>query len=82
MNNYGEWIKLSDRLPELNRTVLLFEPDTPNQKIHIGLLTTDYDYVYHKDEDEDEVVVELSEDGCTMDLEQFTHWMPLPDHPK
>lgn len=71
MNNYGEWIKLSDIFPELNRTVLLFEPDTPNQKIHIGLLTTD----------EDEVVVELSEDGCIMDLEQFTHWMPLPDHP-
>lgn len=77
MNNYGEWIKLSDRLPELDRPVLLFEPDTPNQKIHIGLLTTDYDY----HEDEDEVVVELSEDGCIMDLGQFTHWMPLPDHP-
>lgn len=72
MNNYGEWVKLSDRLPELDRPVLLFEPDTPNQKIHIGLLITD---------DEDEVAVELSEDGSTMDLEQFTHWMPLPGYP-
>lgn len=70
----GRWIKLSDMLPELEKDVLLFESDATNHKTHVGFLTK-----YGSYEDEIDVYVE---DGSLVDLDCFTHWMPLPEPPK
>jgi len=67
----NKWIDLNECRPEFGEDVLLFDNDTPNQKICIGCLIV-----------EDKTCVQLADSGSIMDLDNFSHWMPLPEQPK
>lgn len=66
-----EWIDSNECRPELGEDVLLFDSNTPNQKICIGCLIV-----------KDETRVQLADSGGIMNLNWFSHWMPLPEPPK
>lgn len=66
-----KWIDLNEHRPELGEDVLLFDNSTRNQKICIGCLIV-----------EDETCVQLADSGSIIDLNRFSHWMPLPKPPK
>lgn len=68
----SEWISVEDRLPELNKIVLIFCRSGPlkDHICFIGKLTKDgYEYFTN-----------LS--GQEIYSEYITHWMPLPEFPK
>ncbi len=63
-----EWIKCSDRLPELYEAVLFW--DNYYKGIHVGS--------YGEGDDED--FIWAGEEGI-YDLDDISHWMPLPEPP-
>ena len=76
----SEWIKLSDRLPEINEHVLFFEPG-PNEPCRVGCLIKQKDHMADGSS-EWHIYLRDLHTGSTMTLGWFTHWMPLPEPPK
>ena len=72
------WIKCSERLPEINKWVLVYASGEPDEKTITTscFLTIDI---------RDRPIWNLLSSGCgccDSDLTNVTHWMPLPEPPK
>ncbi len=71
-----EWIKCSDRLPDVGKWVLVFSEKSENEYIITSCyLSTSIRY---------HVLWNLISSGCgccDCDLQNVTHWMPLLDKP-
>ena len=69
----GEWISVKDMLPELDKWVLAY--DEKEDLIACSFLTTGNQHPF---------IWNLLSSGCgccDKDLENVTHWMPLPKPP-
>lgn len=70
-----EWIKVTDRLPEEGREVIVttkyFDPKS-------GFVYESIGGVYYEDEEWHYCGTFCAEEDDTV-LEEVTHWMPLPD---
>lgn len=66
----SEWINVKDKLPEINKEVLIYRGS------YIGVPMSIYTYLGH-DEWEDEYGY-----WTRADDEGITHWMPLPKPPR
>lgn len=62
-----EWISVHDRLPELEKEVLVYDSFG---NMYIGLITDGWKGLYWVDEE------------CINISDIVTHWMPLPEPPK
>lgn len=65
----AEWITVKDRLPETNRTVLVYMPELFNN------IRTAFYARYWSENDED------WHEGWSTNM-TVTHWMPLPEPPE
>lgn len=65
-----KWIKLSDKLPEPMREVLLY--DSTYLSYTVGLYNNNYNAIQ----------VGCALLGINDEYERFTHWMPLPELPE
>ena len=69
-----KWISVEERLPEYGEKVLVC--DTREDYVGVSVLQKGFDFGGEKDPDY----------WCWMDdcfnLDEFTHWMPLPEPPK
>lgn len=70
----GEWISTKDRLPELDKLVLGY---TDDKKIFIVELSN---YGFFKKELKFSTQAEFED--WLFELDEITHWMPLPEPPK
>ena len=75
-----KWIKVSDRLPENDDTVLVFN-------IHDGIGTGDFTIEYIHSYIESDGSIFYTHDGWTVYYEWAphstpTHWMPYPPEPE
>jgi len=68
-----EWINVSDKLPELNQRILVFE-----QYGGIGIATFDKKDAYGR-ELKDPIFIDEQDEQPTQLIP--THWMPLPNQP-
>lgn len=65
------WISVKERLPKVNKDVLLFSPFYLDYKYFIGKLLKDGAFV-----------CEEAERDIFFGKEKVTHWMPLPEPPE
>jgi len=66
----SQWIKVEDKLPEVEKDVLLFDPGSC-QRIFLGYIECEGAGKFWR------------VDGFSnCYLGDFTHWMPLPEPPK
>lgn len=65
-----EWISVKDRLPEMNKTVLIVRSGS----VEIGFYNAKDKRFY--------VPNESAFDGWPIPVDGVTHWMPLPEPPK
>ena len=72
----SEWIKMKDKLPEIGKHVLFFEPG-PNEQCRVGRIE-------ERDVLSGPPILEVRDlhSGSTIGIGWFTHWMPLPEPPK
>jgi hypothetical protein len=75
MNN--NWIKLSDRLPPLERSVLVFSPSSSGRDIEVKVL---HERIGHMSDTGAEVK-SLAWYPGGRDIACTTHWMELPEGP-
>lgn len=70
------WIDIENKKPNEGDNVILLDS---HKQIHIGFLYRD---TLHEDLHQDYTVVEVWRDRYDdQDLEEITHWMPLPELP-
>lgn len=65
----NRWIPCSERLPEIDKDVIVFYPhwrDNPIQVAHLNY---------------DKLTFELSDGEYNIATHAVTHWMPLPEYP-
>jgi hypothetical protein len=70
---FGEWTSVDDELPELWSTVLIADVLTD---VNVAQLCADGNRKYFQLER-----TTAQNDPIDIQLEQVTHWMPLPDAP-
>jgi hypothetical protein len=65
-NNVGHWIPISEKLPDIDVKVIVYDAETGI--MHTGAF--------------DGMLWHLGDGGWLLDLDDFTHWMHLPEPPK
>lgn len=70
-----EWISVKERLPELEKEVLICDLNDERDE-------RPYMDVWSLEDDEDGGIVWAGKDGAWYSLDDATHWMPLPEPPK
>jgi hypothetical protein len=76
------WISVKDRLPELGERVLVIDKYGEIEIGNYSSFRNEQYYTYNPTESKEENRGWENDWCCSQDIEDVTHWMPLPEPPK